>query len=68
MISIYAHHEHGKEALKLSYEMFGIGMGAKEYTFKSILISYSSLTTLKHRKMIHYNVIATRFDMSIHEK
>eukprot|EP01018_Ginkgo_biloba_P021054 Gb_39558 [translate_table: standard] len=62
MIGGYVQHGHWLEALELFCEMQRKGVMGNRFTFCSVLISCSSLTTVEQGKQVHSHILKTGFN------
>eukprot|EP01018_Ginkgo_biloba_P036876 Gb_04828 [translate_table: standard] len=62
MISVYAQQGHGEEALKLFCEMQGFGVKPNHFTFVSVLMACTNISSLNHGKQVHSYIIKRGFE------
>eukprot|EP01018_Ginkgo_biloba_P019473 Gb_00852 [translate_table: standard] len=65
MISAYASHGYSEEALALHYEMQRTGIQSNEFTFASVLPACGNLSSLKHGKEVHQEIIRRGFQFDV---
>lgn len=65
MITGYAQHGHGKDALELFCQMRRTGMKLNQHTFASVLSACVGLSALDIGKQVHVHVIKAGFGMDI---
>eukprot|EP01018_Ginkgo_biloba_P008625 Gb_28755 [translate_table: standard] len=61
MISAYARHGRGKQALTFFFQMQESGIQSNEFTFASVLPACSWLAAVEHGKEVHGNIIRNGF-------
>eukprot|EP01018_Ginkgo_biloba_P011552 Gb_34236 [translate_table: standard] len=65
IITCYAQHGRGKEALNLFWQMKQAGMKPNRFTFPAVLRACASLAALEQGKQVHSHVIITGFELDI---
>ncbi|KAH9293007.1 hypothetical protein KI387_041794, partial [Taxus chinensis] len=65
MITGYAQHGHGVEALKHLCQMQRLGMKGDQFTFASSLTACADLAALEQGKCVHAHIIKTGFNLDI---